>query len=107
MKPLVPPDAYYQKAAQGWLELGNYLEANTELDQITPELRVHPDVLEIRWEIYAKHKHWEACVQIGHAIINGDPYRSTGWIHHSFALHALKRTEEAYTHRATVADLTP
>jgi hypothetical protein len=81
VKPLVPPDAYYQKAAQGWLELGNYLEANAELDQITPELCVHPDVLEICWEIYAKYKHWGACVQIDHVIINGDPYRPTTLLH--------------------------
>jgi hypothetical protein len=32
------------------------------LEQITPELRGHPDVLEIRWQIYAKAK---KCVRGG------------------------------------------
>jgi hypothetical protein len=35
------------RAAEGWLELGNHLEANEELENITPKLRAHPDVLEI------------------------------------------------------------
>jgi hypothetical protein len=30
-----------------------------ELDNITPELRVHPAVLEVRWQIYAKAKRWD------------------------------------------------
>ena len=51
--PLEPPDSIHLKAAEGWLELGNQPEANEELEKIAPELRVHPDVLEIRWQIYA------------------------------------------------------
>jgi hypothetical protein len=62
---LTPPDSHYLLAAQGWLELGDHLEADKELDEITPELRVHPDVLEIRWQIYAKEKKWLACLDIG------------------------------------------
>lgn len=104
MNELTPPDSHYLLAAQGWLELGDHLEADKELDEITPELRVHPDVLEIRWQIYAKEKKWLACVDIGHAIINGDPHRASGWLNHSSALHHLQRTSEAYTHLAAVAD---
>ena len=62
---LTPPDSHYLLAAQGWLELGDHLEADKELDEITPELRVHPDVLEIRWQIYAKEKQLLACLDIG------------------------------------------
>ena len=40
-------------AAQGWLELGNHEEAFEELEQIDAPLRGHPDVLEVRWGIYA------------------------------------------------------
>jgi len=29
-------------AAEGWLELGNWLEANEELERISPEMRGHP-----------------------------------------------------------------
>ena len=48
IKPLEPPDSFHLEAAVGWLELGNHLEANEELDQITASLRAHPDVLLVR-----------------------------------------------------------
>ena len=41
------PDTLHLEAAQGWLGLGNHLEADKELDNITPALRSHPDVLEV------------------------------------------------------------
>jgi hypothetical protein len=47
IKPLEPPDSLHLEAAEGWLELGNHLEANEELENITPQMRVHPDVLEM------------------------------------------------------------
>src|ERR1035438_2514329 len=34
MKPLEPPDSLHLQAAQGWLELGNHVEADAELDNI-------------------------------------------------------------------------
>ena len=39
IRPLAPPDSHHLLAAQGWLELGNHLEANAELEQIAPRLR--------------------------------------------------------------------
>ena len=69
IKRLEPPDSHHLLAAQGWLELGSPIEANEELEQIAPQLRAHPDVLEIRWQIYAKEKKWEACVDVAAAIV--------------------------------------
>jgi hypothetical protein len=45
VKELEPHDKRHLDAAQGWLGLGNWREANEELEQITPERRAHPDVL--------------------------------------------------------------
>lgn len=104
IKPLRHPDNLHLQAAQGWLELGNHLEADVELEQITPELRAHPDVLELRWCIYRRAKKWEACVDIAGASIKLDPERASAWIHRSFALHELKRTQEAYDLLVTVAE---
>jgi tetratricopeptide (TPR) repeat protein len=84
------------RAAQGWIELGDHLEADKELDEITPQLRAHPDVLEVRWHVYAHAEKWDACLDIAAAIIKLAPERSSGWIHRSFALHELKRTQEAF-----------
>jgi len=51
MKPIPPQDAHFLRAAEGWIELGNHLEAFEELERITPQWRAHPDVLKLRWEI--------------------------------------------------------
>ena len=86
MKPLEPPDIHHLLAASGWLDLGNTREANEELDKITPRLRTHPDVLELRWQLYAQAKNWDACVDIAKAIAEQAPDRASGWIGRAYAL---------------------
>jgi len=46
------PDELHFQSAVGWLELGNWLEANEELENITPEMRARPEVLQVRCEVY-------------------------------------------------------
>jgi len=41
-------------------------------------------------------KKWEAVVQIAEALVNLAPEKSDGWVSRSFALHELKRTQEAF-----------
>ena len=53
-------------------------------------------MLEVRWLIYRKIENWELCKDIGSALVKLVPERTTGWIHRSFALHEMKRTQEAY-----------
>jgi hypothetical protein len=48
MKPLEPPDTLHLQAAQGWPELGNYIEANEELEKIMPQLRSKGAGLHVR-----------------------------------------------------------
>ena len=75
MKPLEIPDLHHLRAAIGWLELGNHSEANVELENISAALRAHPDVLEVRYEIYAKDKKWDACREIAAALLKQVPER--------------------------------
>ncbi|EEF60658.1 hypothetical protein [Pedosphaera parvula] len=51
LKPLEAPDTHYLRAAQGWNELGNPVEACKELGQITPTQWAHPEVMEVRAKI--------------------------------------------------------
>lgn len=90
METLKHPDVLHLQAAEGWLGLGNHIEANEELEQITPQLRTHPDVLEMRWQIYAKEKRWEACVEIARALIQLAPSRPIGWINLAYASRRTK-----------------
>ena len=95
MKRLTLETVLHLQAAEGWLELGNYVEANAELDKITPQKQAHPDVLEVRWKIYAKAGKWEACADIAQALCKLVPRYSVGFIHLAHSLHEMKRTKEA------------
>src|SRR5882724_1419975 len=95
MKPLALPDAERLKAAEGWFELGDHVEADAELDKVTAACRSHPNVLALRWQIHAKAKHWELCADIGQALVNGAVKRPTSWLYRSAALHALGCTQDA------------
>jgi tetratricopeptide (TPR) repeat protein len=93
---VTPRDHHHLRAAQGWLELGNWLEANAELENITPQQRAHPDVLRLRVDIYAAAKKWDYVVEVASALSRMIPDDSFGHIRLAFALHELKRTREAY-----------
>jgi tetratricopeptide (TPR) repeat protein len=96
MKTIDPPDSHHLRAAQGWIELGNHVEARRELGQITPAIRTHPAVLELGWLIYYAAKEWQACADIGAVLVEQAPERSDGWRHRAAPVHFMKRTREAY-----------
>ncbi len=104
---LQPPDTIHLQAAHGWLELGNHIEANEELEKITARLRVHPDVLELRWRIFAAAKNWEAALDIASALIQIDPENPAGWEDRSYSLDELGRPAEARDNLLRVVDRFP
>jgi tetratricopeptide (TPR) repeat protein len=83
---LEPPDTYHLRAAEGWLELGNTLEAGEEIARITPARLDHPDVLEMRWEICAVGRRWEPALEIAQRLVEIAPERSSGWLHRAYAM---------------------
>ena len=95
MAPLEPPDALHQKAAEGWIGLGDYAAANDELEQISTANRGHPDVLQLLWRIQANAEKWGACLDIATTLTTITPERRFGWIHRAHSLHKLGRTQEA------------
>jgi tetratricopeptide (TPR) repeat protein len=107
MNPLAPPDTHHLLSAQGWLELGDHIGANEELEKITPSLRAHPNVLAVRYAVYAKAGNWEACVDIGTALVELAPQEPNGWIQRSYALHELKQTQQAADLLVSAANLFP
>jgi tetratricopeptide (TPR) repeat protein len=80
VKQLEPPDTHHLLAAQGWLGLGNFLEADEELEKITHQLRDHPAVLSVRYEIYAKAKKWDVAADIADALVKMIPDQLSAWI---------------------------
>jgi Tfp pilus assembly protein PilF len=77
---LAPPDSMHLSAAVGWLELGNWQEANEELEKVTPQLRAHPDVLSVRWHVYTKAKKWDRAAEIARALVQLCPKEPQFWI---------------------------
>ena len=107
MKPLPHPDNKHLEAAEGWLGLGDHLAANDELEQISPKLRAHPYVLEVRYKIYSKAKKWDGAVEIARTMAKSLPDNPWGPFHLAYALHELKKTQEAYDTVKPVVDRFP
>jgi predicted Zn-dependent protease len=89
-------DFHHLQAAEGWLLLGNRLEANEELEKITPQFRAHPAVLLLRWNVCAEDKKWQECVELAQALINLAPDQEQGWVNLGNSLYFCGRTQEAY-----------
>jgi len=55
----------------------------------------HPDVLQVRWRVYAKAGKWDACLDIATALTQMTPRRRFGWVHRAISLDRLRRPAEA------------
>ena len=86
MRKLVPPDTHHLEAASGWLGLGLCADARTELKLISPRQQNHPDVLEVRWEIFARENNWCDAVQVAGQLVACAPERASGWLHQAYAV---------------------
>jgi tetratricopeptide (TPR) repeat protein len=95
MKSLPWQDLHHLQAAEGWLGLGSWREANEEIEEITPELRIHPSVLRVRWAVYDAGHQWELAMEVASALVLLTPQDPAVWLLRSFALHQMKRTREA------------
>jgi tetratricopeptide (TPR) repeat protein len=104
MEALEHPDSIYLSAAQGWLELGNTAEAARELNQISLGACERPEVLQVRWQVAVKQLRWPEALAVAEAICRVAPQSAFGWIHRSYCLHELKRTQEAWDLLLPVAD---
>ena len=89
MNKLEPPDTHCFLAAVGWIELGDLVEARSELSQVSSAQQEHPDVLELRWSISAEQKRWDEALQVAQALLRRAPKRSSGWLHQAYALRRV------------------
>ena len=80
MRTLPLQDQRHLEAAEGWLGLDDWTEANEELAQIRPSLRAHPYVLFVRYEDLAKAQKWEEAVETAQTLVALFPERSEAWI---------------------------
>jgi tetratricopeptide (TPR) repeat protein len=79
-------------------------ESAAELDHIAPERRAHPNVLRIRWGIGQASKQWNEAERVARELIGIVPNEFDGHWMLSFALHEMKRTQEACDNLARVRE---
>ena len=87
---LEPPNTHHLRAAIGWLELGNHTEAGEEIARLDRECLEHPDVLDVRWEICATGRSWDAALEVAEALVRVAPERSSGWVHRAYAMRRVR-----------------
>ena len=100
-------DEIHFQAAVGWLELGNWREANEELERITAQMRAHSDVLQVRCKIYCDAQKWDYAAEVANGLCRMLPESSFGPLHLAHALRKLDRTKEARDTLLPVADKFP
>ena len=83
-------DEQHVKAAEGWLELGLFREAFEELEHIAPEHRVHPDVLKLRWQVYAKAEKWGNAFTVAEGLARLVPDDVQPFIWRSYSARRMK-----------------
>lgn len=86
MQKLGAPDHHHLDAAIGWLGLGLPGDALAELQAIAPGLQNHPDVLEVRWELFAREQNWTEALAFAEQLVALAPQRASGWLHRAYAL---------------------
>ena len=107
MQSLTETDKRCLEAVEGWLGLGNWVEAKAELDSIRPQIREHPTVLYMRWNVHAFAKQWEIAAVIARKLSQLAPELPFPWIQLAHSLHSLQRTEEARNTLLPVVDRFP
>lgn len=79
-------DARRLNAAVGWLGLGDFVSANEELDEVSPEMRAHPTVLTMRSKIYMAAKKWDMAVEILNTLTKAMPDNPEFWLHLAYCV---------------------
>jgi hypothetical protein len=93
--PLLPDDQRHLTAAEGYAELGMFLDANAELEAIDAEVRHVPEVLTVRLEIYRGLEKWELMRTVAARLTAHDPEDADWAISLAYATRRAQSIEAA------------
>ena len=93
--PFEPTDQQHLTRAQGYVELGMFLDANEELENMDAEVRHLPEVLAVRVDIYSALKQWELMQVVAKRLAKYDPNNSQWWISWAYATRRVENVESA------------
>ena len=100
MKAIPPPDSYSISSAEGWLILGNPIEALGELEQVSSSAKLRPEYLELKWRVYADTQDWDAALELSESMVRDLPDHPGGFILRSYA---LRRSSKGSVEKATTS----
>jgi Tfp pilus assembly protein PilF len=93
--PLTPEDQRHLTAAEGYADLGMYLDADAELDGIDPEVRHVAEVLAVRVRIYKGLEKWELMRTVASRLAAHDPEDAQWAISLAYATRRAQSIEAA------------
>jgi tetratricopeptide (TPR) repeat protein len=94
--PLEPPDQQHLEAAHGYIELGMFLEANEELENIDPYCRALPEVLNARLVIYQGLQKWELMAVVATKLVEWNPNEPGFFVGLAYATRRAKSVSAAH-----------
>jgi len=93
--PLELEDLKHLGVAQGFCELGMFLDADVELERIDADLRHLPEVLAVRVAIYSGLKKWDLMQSLAKKLAEYEPSNPQWWISWAFATRRAENIEAA------------
>jgi tetratricopeptide (TPR) repeat protein len=99
--PLPWNDLRHLRAAEGYAELGMYLEAEGEIHQISPAFQMTARVLALRLCIYAGQEKWEVMQLVAKQLAESNPHDMQWTI---WWAYAAGRTQSIHAARSILID---
>jgi tetratricopeptide (TPR) repeat protein len=93
--PLEFPDQKYFEAACGYMQLGLFLEANEELENIDPFNRGAPEILALRVEIYSALGKWDLMTEVARVLVEFEPNEPQWRVSFAYATRRFESLEAA------------
>ena len=93
--PLEFEDQRHLTAAEGFVELEMFLQAQKEIDLIEPDIRHLSEVRAVEIQLLMGKKKWEQALKIANHLCKCEPMGGEHFISAAFCLHEMKRTREA------------
>jgi tetratricopeptide (TPR) repeat protein len=99
--PLPPEDQSRLTAAEGYITLGMFLEANAEIENVSAELRHLHEVLALRVQIYPALKKWALMETVARALATSAP-SNPKWV--ALWAYATRRADSLATAKKILTD---
>ena len=89
-------DQLHLSAASGWIGLGDLDSARAEMKELSAAAKKHPQALLVQSEYHFAAEEWDLLLPLADKLVRQFPEHDYLWINRSYALHELKRTQEAF-----------